>query len=160
MPQIRARNISVANVIEINIGGFGSEAQTLVDGAGAVIDALMDFVVSSSIDCELLTMRQVLCPNSAGGGTMSTSPNAAGGTMTAIPNPFPTTSPNFAGGMDMSSPTPFTSNPTTIIGGPDVLPLACGSATDSGLPGKFLMDDPPPALFGGLYQPMSDVDHM
>ena len=26
--------------------------------------------------------------------------------------------------------------------------------------GKSLMDDPPPALFGGLYQPMSNVDHM
>jgi hypothetical protein len=158
VPQIRAfPNITLdypdmADVIERNIGGFGSEAQTLVDGVGVVIDALMDFVAVSGIDCDLLTMRQVLCPDFAGGGTTSTSPNVAGGTMT--------TSPNFAGGMNMPSPTPFTFNPTTIIGGPDVLPLACESATDSGLPGKSLMDDPPPALFGGLYQPMSDVDHM
>ena len=147
MPQIRAfPNITLdypdmAEVIERNIGGFGSEAQTLVDGVGVVIDALMDFVAVSGIDCELLAMRQVLCPDFAGGGTTSTSPNVAGG-------------------MNMPSPTPFTFNPTTIIGGPDVLPLACGSATDSGLPGKSMMDDPPPALFGGLYQPMSDVDHM
>lgn len=145
VPLIQARSPEEAEVIERNIGSFGTEAQPLVDGVGAVFEALAKFVVVSGIDCELLTMK-VLCE-------MSQSPNVAGGI---------TTSPNVAGELDMPSPTPpdSTFNPTMIVGGVDVPPVSCGSAWDSGLPGKTLMDDPPQALFGGLYQPNSDVDHM
>jgi len=135
VPLIHALSPEEAEVIERNIGGFGTEAQPLVDGVGAVFEALAKFVVVSGINCELLTMK-VLCGI--------------------------TTSPNVAGGLDMPSPTPpdGTFNPTMIVGGIDVPPVSCGSAWDGGLPGKTLMDDPPPALFGGLYQPNSDVDHM
>ena len=145
VPLIQALSPEEDEIIERNIGGFGTELQPLFDGVGAVCEALAKFVVVSGVYCELLTM-QVLCG-------MSQSPHVPAGM---------TTSPNVVNVVEVPSPTPpdGTSAPTMIVGGNEAPPVSCGSVLDSGLPGKILMDDPPPALYSGLYQPNSNVDHI
>jgi hypothetical protein len=138
-PQMQDLDPESADIIDTNMGFFGSEAQPMVDGAEEVLRALSSYVAASDIDCELLTVQD-LC-----GMTLS---------------------PNITEDGVMPSPTPLyegTANPTTIIGDlsiPDeIIPFPCRYAADGGIPPKTLIDDPP-ALVGGLYQPKSYIDHM
>ena len=128
------------DIINTNLGVFGSTAQPMVNGKEEVFDALRDFVNAAGIDCTLLTSG--LCEVSAV-GSISPSVSATYSPTETVE----TSSPSLS-----SSPSSSTYEPTNGASG------LCQSASDEGLPSKT--GDVSQPLLGNAYTPTSNVDHM
>lgn len=76
-------------IINSNLGVFGSTAQPMVNGKDEVLDSLKDFVSIAGIDCTLLTSG--LCDKGEGEGDVTTeSTYNPTQYMSSSPSPSPT----------------------------------------------------------------------
>jgi hypothetical protein len=76
------------DIIDSNMGVFGSTAQPMRNGKDEVLEALRDFVSNAGIDCTLLSSG--LCDEGGGDGDATTVSTMSPGSLTLTPSYSPT----------------------------------------------------------------------